>query len=464
MTTDEHAELWQPPPWREVFRGHLGALTVGLLLLEVLIAVQVLIVATIMPAIETDIGGLRLYGWVFSGFSLATFGMIPIAGRAADRYGPRRPLALCLAVYLVGLVIAALAPSMPVLIGARFIQGAGAGGMYALELGVVVKAFPERLRPRVLALLASMWILPGLLGPPLGALIASTIGWRWAFVAGIPVLVVATALVFPALGGTQAAGGGNGSGGLPVRWPLQLTIGAGLFLAALTDTSLWSIPLAAAGLAIGLPALARIVPAGSFTARPGLPATAAAAFLLSAGFFAVDGFIPLMFTQLRGLTVAQASIVLTIATVTWSLGSLWQSRHAGRYAPRTFVLLGSAAIGAGTAAVATGLLAIPIAVAYAGWGLAGLGMGIAFPTIPLTAMTEAGEGSESGELSSVLLMDTLGVAIGAGLGGSCIAIAHETGAGLRVGLTGAFVVGIVGVALLGLAARHLPADAPTARG
>src|SRR5207245_7953695 len=160
--TEEREELWQPPPWREVFQGRLGALTVGLLLLEVLVAVQVLIVATIMPAIRADLGGLRLYGWVFSAFGLATFGMIPIAGHAADRYGPRRPLAAFLGVYFVGLVLASLAPNMLVLIGARFVQGAGAGGLYALELGVIAKAFPERLRPRVMALLASMWILPGL--------------------------------------------------------------------------------------------------------------------------------------------------------------------------------------------------------------------------------------------------------------------------------------------------------------
>ena len=457
--TEEREELWQPPPWREVFQGRLGALTVGLLLLEVLVAVQVLIVATIMPAIRADLGGLRLYGGVFSAFGLATFGMIPIAGHAADRYGPRRPLAAFLGVYFVGLVLASLAPNMLVLIGARFVQGAGAGGLYALELGVIAKAFPERLRPRVMALLASMWILPGLLGPPLGALLASTVGWRWAFVAGIPVLLVASALVFPALRGTTASE--HPVDRLPVWWPIQLTVGAGLFLGGLTGTTIASYLVAIVGLAIGLPALARIVPPGSFGARRGLPAVAAAAFLLSAAFFAVDGFIPLMLTAVRGLSVAEASVVVSLASVTWALGSLWQSRHAGRLRPSRFVLLGAAALGVGTIAVAAGVTALPIWIPYAGWAVAGLGMGIAFPTIPLTAMSEAGDGSESSELSSVLLMDTLGVAIGAGLGGSCVAISHVAGAGLRTGLTGAFLVGLLATLLLAAVTRRFPSRSPS---
>lgn len=454
--THERPEL-SPPPWREVFAGARGRLIAGLLILEALIAVEALVVVTIMPAVRTDLGSIHLYGWTFSAYALATFATIPVAGRAADRYSPLPILSMGLVVYAVGLLAAASAPTMFVLLAGRFLQGCGAGALYAVSLGIVAKTFPERLRPRVLALLASMWILPGLFGPPFGAVLASTVGWRWAFIAPLPLLALATALVLPAIGGSRA--GLKEDERVPVRWPLQLMIGAGLFLAGLTEASWWSLPLVAGGLAVGLPALARIVPTGSFTARPGIPAATAAAFLLSAAFFAVEGFIPLMLTETQGLSVARAAVVVTLGTVNWSLGSWWQSRRANRVRPGRLVALGTGLVLAGALAVGSGLLDAWIGVVYAGWTVAGFGMGIAFPTIPLAVMNAAGAGEEAGELSSALLMDMLGVAIGAGLAGASIAIAESAGWSLEIGLGGAFVVAAAAALTLLPVARRLPAGA-----
>jgi len=380
-----------PAPWRDVFRGTLGRLTAGLLLLEALIAVEGLVVATIMPDIRRDLGDVELYGLAFSASPLATFASIPIAGRAADRYGPRRLLPVMLGVFSVGLIVAGVAPNMPALIAGRFLQGAGAGALYAVSLGTVAKTYPDRLRPRVLALLASMWIVPGLVGPPFGALVASTIGWRWAFVAPAPVVFVAWILIAPALAEVPS---GDGTQGVPLRWPAQLMIGAGMLLTGLTIISPWGAALVAAGAIIAIPALARIVPAGTMRAAPGLAAAAAAALLLSAAFFGVDSFITLMLTGVRGVGLAEASIVVTAATVSWSLGTLWQSSRAARVGPARLVLLGAVMVGGGVLAVAAGLLPeVPIAVPYIGWGAAGVGMGIAWPTIPLAVMREAGAGA-----------------------------------------------------------------------
>jgi MFS family permease len=440
-----------------VFQGRRGRLTAGLLLLEALVAVEALVVTTILPAIHRDLGGIQFYGWAFSATFLATFASIPIAGRATDRYGPKRPLAIMLAVYVAGLLIAALAPSMPVLVLGRFVQGCGAGAFYSVSLGTVAKSYPQRIRPRVLALLASMWILPGIVGPPLGALFASTIGWRWVFAAPLPLLVVVAALILPSM--PDVAGDAN-AGRLAIRWPVQLMVGAGLFLAGLTEPSWWSLGMIPAGLVLGLPALARIAPSGWFRARPGLPATAAAAFLLSAAFFAVDGFVPLMLTGVRGLSVAEAGLVVTLATVGWSLGSWWQSRASGRIGAPTLVAGGTGVVAVGIMGVAAGLTSLPIIVPYIGWTLAGLGMGVAFPTIPLAAMSQASAGAEAGQLSSILLTDTLGAGLGTGLGGACIAIADATGSQLRAGIAGAFAIGFAAALLLIAIARRLPVSAP----
>ncbi len=331
-----------------------------------------------------------------------------------------------LALYGGGLFVAALAPSMPVLVLGRFIQGTGAGGLYAVSIGAVAETYPDRLRPRVLALMASMWILPGLFGPPLGALLASTVGWRWAFVAPLPALLAASILVFPSLGARRAVSEDTTS--LPIRWPLQLMVGVGMALSGLTDPTWWTPLLIGVGLAVGLPALVRIVPAGTLRARPGLPAAAAAAFLLSATFGTADGFIPLMLTAERGLSVGKAGLVVTVGSFAWAAGSWWQSRRAGTWPATRLVATGASLIAVGTFMAGLGVVdTIPVIVVYLGWLVAALGMGIAFPTIPFAVMHEAGEGRGASEVSSTLLMDVLGWGVGAGLGGSCIALAQAAG-------------------------------------
>jgi predicted MFS family arabinose efflux permease len=445
-----------PARWREVFAGARGRLTAGLLVLEAVAGVEALVVATILPAVRRDLGDIQYYGWTFSAFSLAAFATIPIAGRAIDRLGPRRPLAVMLGLFAIGLAVAAVAPSMLVLVLGRFIQGIGAGGAYSVSLGAVAKAYPDRYQPRVLALLASMWILPGLLGPPLGAFLAGTIGWRWAFLAPLPALAGATILVLPALGPKVTEPSDVAE--IALRWPIQLMVGAGMVLAGLADPSLWSVPLLVFGLAAGLPALAKIVPPGTFRAARGLPATAAAAFMLSAGFFAVDGFLPLMLTALRGMSVGHAGLVITAATLSWAAGSWWQSRRATSWSLARLVTLGAQFVLVGTLAVGAGLHpAVPAIVVYLGWLVAGTGMGIAFPTIPLTVMRESAKGEQAGQLSSTLLMDVLGVGIGAGLSGSSIAVSRAAGLDLRAGLVGAFAISALSMILLMAIARRLPA-------
>jgi predicted MFS family arabinose efflux permease len=286
-----------------------------------------------------------------------------------------------------------------------------------------------------------MWILPGLLGPPLGALIASTVGWRWAFLTPYPVLVAGWILLAPALDLVPAGAGDEVH--ISVRWPLQLMVGAGVVFTSLTVAEWWTLGVLAAGLAVGLPALARIVPAGTFRLQRGVPAAAVAAFLLSAGFLAVDAFLTLMLTKVRGLSLALAGAALTIATVTWALGSAWQSGWTDRLRLPTLLRIGVGLTMVGFLAEAAVLMRdVPVFVAYVGWAVVGLGMGIAFPTLPLAAMRGSTAGAEGADISSVLLLDMLGVATGAGLGGGVVALTTAMDIDLAKGIGGAFAIGI----------------------
>ena len=88
-----------------------------------------------MPAVLRDLGNLPLYGWAFSAAALAMIGTIPIVGSATDRFGAKPLVVATAALYFVGLLVSALAPSMAVLVVGRFVQGAASGSAYALSLG-----------------------------------------------------------------------------------------------------------------------------------------------------------------------------------------------------------------------------------------------------------------------------------------------------------------------------------------
>lgn len=454
MTLAEPAEAASPPPWREVFEGARGRLTAGLLLLEALVAIEWLIVATIMPAVEEDLGGLGLYGWTFTAVTLASLGTVPVAGRVTDRLGPRKVLAAATVLYVVGLAVAALAPTMLVVVLGRFVQGIGGGGLYVVSLATVAKTYPQRIRPRVMALLASMWILPGLAGPLLGGWIAESFGWRWAFIAPIPAIAVGVLLVLPAMGRVEGIADEDH---LPIAASLRLMLGAGLFLAGLTGFTWSTALLVPVGLVLGLSALRRITPPGTLVARPGLPAAAAAAFLASAAFVAMDGFLTLMLVNVRGLSLTRAGTIITGAAFAWAFGSWLQSRIVQRVGARWLTALGASSIALAAVLVSTGLVtSLPLWIAYVGWGFGGFGMGIVFPTIPLAVMAEATEGHEAGELSSTILMDFLGVGVGAGLGGASVALAAAGTISLQTGIAGAFAIAFVTAVILAFVARRIP--------
>ncbi len=418
------------------------------MILEALVAAHSLVVATIMPDVRDDLGRTELYGLAFTAVGLGTIASIPVVGAALDRYGARRVLTPVLAVFAAGLIVAALAPAMPVLVIGQFLFGVGGGGLYALSIGAVAKIYPDRLRPRVMALLATMWILPGLIGPPLGAFLATAVGWRFAFLVPFPIMLVGWALIAPSLDLIPTLESENR---IPLRWPLQLMVGAGLTFTAITVVEWWAIPVAATGLAIGIPALLRVAPRGTFRAEPGLPAAALAALLLSMGFIGVDAFLTLMLTDVRGLSLAEASLVITLASITWASGSAWQSGRAQRYPLGRIVGVGAGLVLAGSVITAAVLwAAVPVWAAFIGWSIVGAGMGIAWPTIPLAAIRAADEGQEAGEVSSVLLMDVIGISTGAALGGGIIAVTQASGSALSAGIGGSFA--LAGVALVGLIA------------
>lgn len=152
-----------------------------------MIAIEATIVSTAMPQIVADLGGLRLYSWVFSAFLLAQTAMTVVFGNLADVYGRKPIMLIGIGIFLLGSILAGFAWSMPVMIWCRLIQGVGAGAMQPVAMTVVADLYPARERGKVQGYLASVWAVAAVIGPVLGGLIISSVSWAWIFWINIPV-------------------------------------------------------------------------------------------------------------------------------------------------------------------------------------------------------------------------------------------------------------------------------------
>lgn len=154
-----------------------------------LIAFEATAVGTAMPVAARELDGLPLYAFAFSGyFTTSLFAMV-VSGQWSDRTGPLAPLVTGIGAFAAGLVVSGTAQSMWPFVLGRAVQGIG-GGLVIVALYVVVGlAYPERLRPAVMAAFAASWVLPSIIGPLVAGTVTEQFGWRWVFLA-IPVLVV----------------------------------------------------------------------------------------------------------------------------------------------------------------------------------------------------------------------------------------------------------------------------------
>src|SRR6201992_2801597 len=176
-------------------------LTVGLVLAVTFVAFEALAVATILPLVGRHLGDLRLYGWVFSAFLLASLIGIVVAGTLADRVPLGRPMLGGLALFALGLVIGGTAPDMAVLVAGRAVQGLGAGVVPAVAYVAISRGYPEGCRPRMFAVLSTAWVIPGLIGPAIAALVASAFGERGVFLGLLPLVAVVILLATLSLRG-----------------------------------------------------------------------------------------------------------------------------------------------------------------------------------------------------------------------------------------------------------------------
>jgi MFS family permease len=414
-----------------VFAPRYRAMSVGVLLSVSVVAFQALGVGTVMPAVARELDGLERYGWAFSAFMLASVIGSVAAGQDADRAGPVRAYLGAIASFSAGSLLAAVAGSWTLLLAGRALEGLGAGALGVVVYASASRAYPPEMHGRMLALMSSAWVLPSLAGPAVAGLIADHTTWRWVFVLLLPFLPIAVALTLPGLRALSRSEPLATGQRLPQA--LALAAGTGLFLGALDlePPALLAVVLAA-GLALALPAFRALMPAGTLRAARGLPSGIVVRGLLAVAFLGCDAFLPLALTELRGFSVSQAGLVISAASLSWSLGSFLQARRdrldggAGR--PRR-LLAGLAVLLGGIAATTAGVVSdgVPVAVAIVGWAVAGLGIGIGYPSIGAIVLSEAPGGEEGSVSAALQLIETIGVAVFTGFGGAVIALGLDQG-------------------------------------
>ncbi|EKT61818.1 MFS transporter [Providencia burhodogranariea] len=187
-----HLDNNQQEGWRTLLTGKNLCFTLALSGGICLHAINVYITITTLPSVVRDIGGIDFYAWNTTLFILSSIILSALTSRILNHLGPRKSYMFATVIFLIGTIICAVTPSMPVMLLGRIIQGAGGGILLTLSYSMVHIVFEQHLWSRVIAMMSSMWGMATLLGPALGGMFAEYDVWRGAFwclaIVGIPYL------------------------------------------------------------------------------------------------------------------------------------------------------------------------------------------------------------------------------------------------------------------------------------
>jgi len=402
-------------------RKRVIMVTVGVMLSLFVAAVESTVVATAMPTIVSQLGGLAVYSWVFTAYMLASTTTMPIYGKLSDIFGRRPVFLVAMALFLTGSVLCAQSQNMGQLIAFRTLQGLGAGGLMPLAFIIIGDMFSFEQRARMQGLFSGVWGVASIAGPLLGGFLVDNISWHWVFYVNLAPGILATLLLWF---GWRDPVRAPGAVRLPIDFggtillsasvvalllglsDLQSTVGIGLLiLAAVLFVALLWIERRAADPILPLPLF-----------RNRLFAVATAQGVLSGwAMFGSTSFVPLFVQAVMGTSATAAGGTLTPQMLGWVIASIIGSRLLLRYGYRTIALVGMGALVVGVFLMTRVSVSTTLPGVMVNLALMGIGMGLALPAF-LIAVQSSVQRKTMGTATATLQFSrniggTLGVSI-----------------------------------------------------
>lgn len=408
-------------PAESVLSPRYRASTLGMVALISLIAFEALAVTTAMPTVARELDGLKLYALAFGSVLATSIIGMTLAGRWTDARGPGPAMWSGLAAFVVGLLMAGLAHDMLTLLAGRLVQGLGAGCLSPALYVIVGRLYPDTLRPKVFAAFSAGWVVPALIGPALSGAIVEHVGWRWVFLA-VPVLAVpAAAMLRGALQqlGPPAAPPAARHG--QMRRAVLAAVAACVLFVGGQMPSWRGALLVAPSLVVLLACARRLLPAGTFSAQPGLPALVALRGLVASAFFGAEAFMPLAFTTQHHLSPLWAGLAISGGALGWFSGS-WYQGHLATIRRQSLLNRGTALLAAGIPLAASAAWpGTPVPLSTAGWIACGLGIGMVYGTVSALTLAMSAEHEQGANSSALQLCESLMVVTTLAVGGSLFA-------------------------------------------
>ena len=389
------------------------------------------IVATALPSILRDLGGVSGIAWVVTAYLLFQVATMPLYGKIGDVYGRKRVLLLALALFTLGSVACGLAQSMPELLAARAVQGVGGGGLPVLGMAILGDLIPPRQLGRWLGYQGMLFAAAVIAGPLIGGVFVDHLSWRWAFFINVPSAIVAACILIPRLHlphrrvehsidylgsalltvGLAALVVLATAGGNDIDWVSPESGALALVLVACGVAFVWRERHAAepfVPLRLFQNSVVRIAAPLNFTCG-----------LL---FYLAVFFLPVFFQEVAGVDATESGLLL-IPTM---IGTAMATTFAGRWVERTgryrmWPIVGGVIMTIGALALTTIDLDTSAAVVAGMGAIVGVGIGCAMQTSILAVQNAVDLADIGMGTSTALLARTLGGTIGIPLFGAVLA-------------------------------------------
>ena len=401
-------------------RNRLIAVTCAMMLSLFMASMEGTVIATAMPTIVSELGGIEIYSWAFSVYMLTSTTTVPIFGKLSDIYGRRLIYAISITLFLAGSWLCGLAQTMGQLIAFRAIQGLGAGGLLTLTFIVIGDIFTLEQRARIQGVFSSVWGISSIIGPLLGGFLVDQVSWPWVFWVNIPPGLLAIGVFWNAWvrrGRDKRTRPAIDYAGAVLLTAAVVALLLGLF--QVTTPLGWLLLAIAAVLFGGLALVERraadpVLPLPLFRDRLFVVACLHG-MLAGCALFGSTAFIPLFVQAVLGTSATAAGATLTPMSLAWVLTSIVSSRLLLRVSYRSLAIVGMVLLTVGSVLLLQTTTTSGQFMLLFSTSLMGSGMGCSVPAF-LIAVQSSVERRVLGTATSTLqfmrsIGGTLGVSV-----------------------------------------------------